>query len=133
MGGLGSGDVPSGVADHPVCASSLVSDVTIRHEEGYDRIASPRSRMSWWCCGIPGGVGDPLVWQCWSLRPEVPRLSVAMAFWLMWRRSFQVISSFLLVKSGMTVIVTRMDGVWRVVDVICVDGGARNPKTPILF
>ena len=55
-----------------------------------------------------------------------------MAFWLMWRRSFQVISSFLLVKSGMTVIVTRMDGVWRVVDVICVDGGARNPKTLIL-
>ena len=50
-----------------------------------------------------------------------------------WRRSFQVISSFLLVKSGMTVIVTRMDVVWRVVDVICVDGGARNPKTPILF
>ena len=40
---------------------------------------------------------------------------------------------FLRVKSGMTVIVTDTDGAWRMADVICVDGGARNPKTPTLF
>ena len=50
--------------------------------------------------------------------PEAPRLSVAEAFWLLWRRSFQVRSGFLLVKSGMTKILTPMDGVWRVVDEI---------------
>ena len=33
----------------------------------------------------------------------------------------------------MTVIVTDTDGVWRMVDVIWVDGGVRNPKTPKLF
>ena len=37
---------------------------------------------------------------------------------------------FLHVKSGMTVIVTDTDGAWRMADVIWVDGGARNPKTP---
>ena len=36
-------------------------------------------------------------------------------------------------KSGMTVIVTDTDGAWRMADVIWVDGGARNPKTPTLF
>ena len=40
---------------------------------------------------------------------------------------------FLRVKSGMTVIVTDTDGAWRMADVIWVDGGARNPKTPTLF
>ena len=36
------------------------------------------------------------------------------------------------VKAGMTVIVD--DGSdWRMADVICVDGGARNPKVPTLF
>ena len=40
---------------------------------------------------------------------------------------------FLRVKSGMTVIVTDTDGAWRMADVICVDGGARNPETPTLF
>ena len=40
---------------------------------------------------------------------------------------------FLHVKSGMTVIVTDTDGAWRMADVIWVDGGARNPKTPTLF
>ena len=39
---------------------------------------------------------------------------------------------FLHVKAGMTVIVE--DGSdWRMADVIWVDGGARNPKTPTLF
>ena len=33
----------------------------------------------------------------------------------------------------MTKIVTRMDGVWRVVDEICVNGVARNPKIRMLF
>ena len=40
---------------------------------------------------------------------------------------------FLHVKSGMTVIVTDTDGAWRVADVIWVDAGARNPKTPTLL
>ena len=40
---------------------------------------------------------------------------------------------FLHVKADMTVIVTDTDGAWRMADVICVDGGARNPKTPTLF
>ena len=40
---------------------------------------------------------------------------------------------FLHVKSGMTVIVTDTDGAWRMADVIWVDDGARNPKTPTLF
>ena len=40
---------------------------------------------------------------------------------------------FLHAKSGMTVIVTDTDGAWRMADVILVDGGARNPKTPTLF
>ena len=40
---------------------------------------------------------------------------------------------FLRVKSGMTVIVTDMDGAWCMADVIRVDGGARNPKIPTLF
>ena len=40
---------------------------------------------------------------------------------------------FLRVKSGMTLIVTDTDGAWRMADVSCVDGGARNPKTPTLF
>ncbi|WP_186497613.1 DUF3104 domain-containing protein [Synechococcus sp. TAK9802] len=40
---------------------------------------------------------------------------------------------FLHVKSGMTVIVTDTDGAWRMADAIWVDGGARNPKTPMLF
>ena len=40
---------------------------------------------------------------------------------------------FLRVKSGMTVIVTDTDGAWRMADVIWVDAGARNPKTPKLF
>ena len=31
------------------------------------------------------------------------------------------------------VIVTDTDGAWRMADVIWVDGGARNPKTPTLF
>ena len=39
---------------------------------------------------------------------------------------------FLHVRAGMTVIVE--DGnVWRMADVIWVDGGARNPKVPTLF
>ena len=39
---------------------------------------------------------------------------------------------FLHVKPGMTVIVE--DGKdWRMADVIWVDGGARNPKTPTMF
>ncbi len=37
------------------------------------------------------------------------------------------------VKSAMTVIFTDMDGAWRMADVIWVDAGARNPKTPALF
>ena len=37
------------------------------------------------------------------------------------------------VKSGMTVIVTDTDGTWRMADVIWVDCGARNSKTPTLF
>ena len=65
--------------------------------------------------------------------PEAPGLSVAEAFWLMLRRSFQVRSVFLLVKLGMTEIVSLMDGVWWVVDVICVNGVGRNPKTRMLF
>ena len=40
---------------------------------------------------------------------------------------------FLHVKAGMTVIVADTDGAWRMADVICVDGGARNPKVPTLF
>ena len=40
---------------------------------------------------------------------------------------------FLHVKSGMTVIVTDTDGVWRMADVIWVDGGARNSKTRRCF
>ena len=40
---------------------------------------------------------------------------------------------FLHVKSEMTVIVTDTDEVWRMADVIWVDVGARNPKTPTLF
>ena len=40
---------------------------------------------------------------------------------------------FLHVKSGMNVIVTDTDGAWRMADVIWVDGGARNPKTPTLL
>ena len=40
---------------------------------------------------------------------------------------------FLHVKSGMTVIVADADGAWRMADVIWVDGGARNPKTPTFF
>ncbi len=40
---------------------------------------------------------------------------------------------FLHVKAGVTVIVTDTDGAWRMADVIWVDGGARNPKTPTLF
>ena len=40
---------------------------------------------------------------------------------------------FLYVKSGMTVIVTDTEGSWRMADVIWVDGGARNPRTPTLF
>ena len=39
---------------------------------------------------------------------------------------------FLDVKAGMTVVVTKPDG-WWMGDVIWVDGGARNPKTPTLF
>ena len=36
------------------------------------------------------------------------------------------------VKAGMTLIVD--DGSdWRMADVICVDGGARNPMAPTLF
>ena len=42
-------------------------------------------------------------------------------------------SVFLHVKSGMTVIVTDTDGALRMADVIWVDCGARNPKTPTLF
>ena len=39
---------------------------------------------------------------------------------------------FLHVRAGMTVMVE--DGSdWRMADVIWVDGGARNPKVPILF
>ena len=41
--------------------------------------------------------------------------------------------AFLQVKAGMTVIVTDIDGAWRMADVIWVDGGARNPKVPTLF
>ena len=37
------------------------------------------------------------------------------------------------VKSARTLIVTGTDGAWRMADVICFDGGARNPKTPTLF
>ena len=40
---------------------------------------------------------------------------------------------FLHVKPGMTVIVSDTDGAWRMADVIWVDGGARNPKVPMLF
>ena len=40
---------------------------------------------------------------------------------------------FLHVKAGMKVIVTNTDGAWRMADVIWVDGGARNPKVPMLF
>ena len=40
---------------------------------------------------------------------------------------------FLRVKAGMTVIVTDTGSSWRMVDVIWVDGGARNPKIPTLF
>ena len=40
---------------------------------------------------------------------------------------------FLHVKSGMTVILTYTDGAWRMANVIWVDAGARNPKTPMLF
>ncbi len=40
---------------------------------------------------------------------------------------------FLHVKAGMTVIVTHIEGAWRMADVIWVDGGARNPKVPTLF
>ena len=40
---------------------------------------------------------------------------------------------FLHVKAGMTVIVTDTEGAWHMADVIHVDGGARNPKTPTLF
>ena len=40
---------------------------------------------------------------------------------------------FLNVKPGMTVIVTDTEGAWRMADVICVDGGARNPKVPTLL
>ena len=36
-------------------------------------------------------------------------------------------------KAGMTVIWTKKEGAWRMADVIWVDGGARNPKTPTLF
>ncbi len=39
---------------------------------------------------------------------------------------------FLHVKAGMTVVVTKPVG-WSMGDVIWVDGGARNPKTPTLF
>ena len=39
---------------------------------------------------------------------------------------------FLHVKAGMTVIVEYGKD-WRIVDVIWVDGGARNPKVPTLF
>ncbi|WP_156915549.1 DUF3104 domain-containing protein [Synechococcus sp. WH 8109] len=37
------------------------------------------------------------------------------------------------IKPGMTAIVTDPEGAWRMADVIWVDGGARNPKTPTLF
>ena len=40
---------------------------------------------------------------------------------------------FLHVKAGMTVIVADTEGAWRMADVIWVDGGARNPKTPAMF
>ena len=40
---------------------------------------------------------------------------------------------FLHVKSGMTVIVTDTDGAWRMANVIWVDRGAVNSKTPTLF
>ena len=40
---------------------------------------------------------------------------------------------FLHVTSGMWVIPTDTDGAWRMADVISVDGGARNPKIPMLF
>ena len=40
---------------------------------------------------------------------------------------------FLHVKAGMTVIVTDTEGAWRMVAVIWMDGGARNPKVPTLF
>ena len=40
---------------------------------------------------------------------------------------------FLYVKAGMTVIFTDTEGVWRMADVIWVDGVARNPKVPTLF
>ncbi|AHF64127.1 hypothetical protein Syncc8109_1771 [Synechococcus sp. WH 8109] len=40
---------------------------------------------------------------------------------------------FLHIKPGMTAIVTDPEGAWRMADVIWVDGGARNPKTPTLF
>ena len=40
---------------------------------------------------------------------------------------------FLRVRSAMTVFVTDTDGAWRMADVIWVDAGARNPKTPTLF
>ena len=39
---------------------------------------------------------------------------------------------FLHVKAGMTVIVEE-DSEWRMIEVIFVDGGARNPKVPIFF
>ena len=40
---------------------------------------------------------------------------------------------FLHVKAGMAVSVTDTEGAWRMADVIWVDGGARNPKVPMLF
>ena len=39
---------------------------------------------------------------------------------------------FLHVKAGLTAIVEE-DGKWRMADMICVDGGARNTKIPTLF
>ena len=42
-------------------------------------------------------------------------------------KSYPVFQRF---KWGMTVIVTDADGAWRMADVIWVDGGAGNPKTP---
>ena len=49
------------------------------------------------------------------------------------RFNAQVGSGFLRVKSGMTVIVTDMDGAWRMADVSRVDGGSRNSRIPTMF
>ena len=52
-----------------------------------------------------------------------------------WERCFsaRVGSSLPGRQVGYDLIVTDTDGAWRMADVIWVDGGARNPKTPTLF